>query len=185
MIDGAEKASHVFAGDHINAGGRDFDGVPGKGAGASGKAAPRKADEIGTDTQKAVPTGKPASAKAVPPAKAEPKTSAAQTSLDLDEAAGSEPELLTGARDGKADDLKRIKGVGPKIEGILNEIGVFHFDQIAAWTEENKAWVETRLKFKGRIDREDWIAQAKVLASGGDTEFSQRVDSGDVPTSKA
>ncbi|MBM21736.1 MAG: NADH-quinone oxidoreductase subunit NuoE [Stappia sp.] len=185
VIDGAEKASHAFAGGHINAGGSDFNGVPGKAPGAAKTSSAKKADDIGTDAQKAVPAAKPAARKAEAPAKSEPKKPAAQTSLDLDEDTGTEPELLKGAREGKADDLKRIKGVGPKIEGILNEIGVYHFDQIAGWTEENKAWVETRLKFKGRIDREDWIAQAKVLASGGETEFSQRVDTGDVPTSKA
>ena len=101
--------------------------------------------------------------------------------------AGREEDDLqeVGARDGKPDDLKKIKGVGPKIEGILNELGVYHFDQIAGWDEANKAWVDTRLKFKGRIDREDWIAQAKLLADGGETEFSARVDKGDVPSSQS
>jgi NADH-quinone oxidoreductase subunit E len=70
------------------------------------------------------------------------------------------PEQLTAARDGKADDLKRISGVGPKLEGLLNEMGFFHFDQIAAWTPAEVAWVDARLKFKGRIERDNWIAQA-------------------------
>jgi NADH-quinone oxidoreductase subunit E len=84
------------------------------------------------------------------------------------------PAGLETARDGRADDLKKISGVGPKIEGTLNSIGIFHFDQIAAWTPDEVEWVDGYLKFKGRIDREDWIAQAKILADGGETEFSKR-----------
>ncbi len=64
-----------------------------------------------------------------------------------------------------ANDLKRISGVGPKIEGILNELGIYRFDQIAGWTRENIEWVDEQLKFKGRIDREGWIEQAKKLQS--------------------
>ena len=79
----------------------------------------------------------------------------------------SAPEQLSAARDGKADDLKRITGVGPKLEGLLNEMGFFHFDQIAAWTPAEVAWVDARLKFKGRIERDDWIAQAKAFAEEG------------------
>ncbi len=94
------------------------------------------------------------------------------------------PGLLAAPRGGEADDLKRIKGVGPKLEGILHELGFYHFDQIAAWTRENITWVDERLKFKGRIERDDWISQAKLLAAGKDTEFSKRVDKGAVPSSK-
>lgn len=74
------------------------------------------------------------------------------------------PEVLAGARDGSPDDLKKIKGVGPQLEKTLNELGFFHFDQVAAWTEADVEWVDSRLKFKGRITRDDWIAQAKELA---------------------
>ena len=78
------------------------------------------------------------------------------------------PEFLAAARGGKADDLKLIWGVGPKLEQLLNEMGVFHFDQIAAWTEENLAWVDQKLgSFKGRAVRDRWIVQGKVLAEGG------------------
>jgi len=62
--------------------------------------------------------------------------------------------------------LKKISGIGPKIEGILNGLGVYHFDQIAAWTPENITWVDGHLKFKGRIGRENWLEQAKTLAGG-------------------
>ncbi len=75
------------------------------------------------------------------------------------------------------DDLKRIKGVGEKIEAALNELGVYTFKQISEWNRENVAWVDEYLVFKGRIDREEWIEQAKILAKGDETEFSKRYDS--------
>ncbi len=78
--------------------------------------------------------------------------------------AGAEPELLSGARGGKADDLKRIKGVGPKLESTLNGLGVFHYDQIAGWSAAEAAWVDERLKARGRIARDGWVDQAKALA---------------------
>jgi NADH-quinone oxidoreductase subunit E len=59
--------------------------------------------------------------------------------------------------------LKNIKGVGPKIEGILNGMGIYHYDQIASWGRKEVKWVDEELSFKGRIDREKWIAQAKKL----------------------
>ena len=71
------------------------------------------------------------------------------------------PSGLTAARNGKPDDLKRISGIGPKIEGILHSLGIYHFDQIAAWEPREVEWVDARLKFKGRISRENWIDQAK------------------------
>lgn len=83
-----------------------------------------------------------------------------------------------------ADDLKRIKGIGPKNEDALNDLGILSFQQIAEWTPENVDWVEGYLSFPGRIEREDWIGQAKTLASGDETEFSKRVDAGEVESSK-
>lgn len=74
------------------------------------------------------------------------------------------PIGLEAPRGGVADDLKLISGVGPKLEGTLNELGIYHFDQIAAWSPETVAWVDNYLSFRGRIDRENWIAQAKALA---------------------
>ncbi len=70
--------------------------------------------------------------------------------------------------------MKLIKGVGPKLEGILNELGFYHFDQIAKWTPEQVTWVDNRLQFKGRIERDDWIKQAEILAKGGETAFSKK-----------
>lgn len=78
------------------------------------------------------------------------------------------PELLTAPRGGKPDDLKIIKGVGPKLEKLLNDVGVWHFDQIASWKAKDIAIVDEKLVgFKGRISRDEWVKQAKVLAKGG------------------
>jgi len=64
---------------------------------------------------------------------------------------------------GNADDLKTIKGIGPKIESTLNNLGIFHFHQIADFSEENIYWVNEHLQFKGRIEREGWVTQARAL----------------------
>ncbi len=96
-------------------------------------------------------------------------------------AEGAKPATLSAAREGGPDNLKEIKGVGPKLEKLLNSMGFYHFDQIANWTADEEAWVNANLEgFKGRVSRDNWVEQAKILASGGDTEFSKRVDKGDV-----
>lgn len=84
------------------------------------------------------------------------------------------PELLSQPRDGRADNLKLISGVGPKFEQALNELGFYHFDQIANWTPQHVAWVDARVKFKGRIQRDNWMAQAATLAASGETAVSAR-----------
>ncbi|MEL7042796.1 MAG: NADH-quinone oxidoreductase subunit NuoE [Pseudomonadota bacterium] len=73
------------------------------------------------------------------------------------------PEAIEVAAD-EADDLKRIKGIGPVNEKALNELGIYTFVQIAGWTPANIDWVEDFMSFPGRIEREDWIAQATALA---------------------
>jgi len=94
---------------------------------------------------------------------------------------GVKPAALDGPRGGTPDDLKRIKGVGPKLEKLCHSLGFFHFDQIASWTPEEVAWVDRHLEgFKGRVSRDDWVAQARILAEGGTTDFASRVDRGDV-----
>ena len=70
------------------------------------------------------------------------------------------PTLLKKAK-GEADDLTLIKGIGEKLSRVLNELGVWHFDQIASWTPENIAWVDEKLAFKGRVQREAWVEQAQ------------------------
>ena len=83
------------------------------------------------------------------------------------------PKALEAA-DGVPDDLKRIKGIGPVIERMLHRLGIFHFRQIAAFTDENIRWVEHYIAFPGRINREDWLGQAAKMADAGNTEFSER-----------
>jgi NADH-quinone oxidoreductase subunit E len=123
---------------------------------------------------KAEPAPKPA-AKAEPApkaaAKAEPAPkAAAKAAKQGDEAPVADthkPVFLAAAREGGPDDLKLIWGVGPKLEAMLHGMGIFHFDQIAAWTEDNLRWVDQNLgAFKGRAVRDKWIEQAVRLASG-------------------
>ncbi|WP_333824371.1 hypothetical protein [Pinisolibacter sp.] len=100
------------------------------------------------------------------------------------DAVGTRPLALAAPIGGKADDLKRIRGIGPANEKKLAGLGVYHFSQIAAWTEENAKWAGSFMAFPGRIEREEWIAQAKILATGAETAFSKRVDAGEVPSSQ-
>ncbi|WP_428525919.1 NADH-quinone oxidoreductase subunit E [Roseibium sp.] len=204
VIDGSEKASHHFAGAAINTGGNDYDGVPTPAEDAVAKV------KAAFAAKAEAPVDAPAEKKADAPKKAAPKKTAAKTADKVEKAAekASEPapvskvkpeakveaaetvsekapETLKEARDGKPDDLKKLKGVGPKLEATLHELGFFHFDQVASWGPEEVAWVDSRLKFKGRIERDGWIEQAKLLASGGETEFSKRVEAGEVASSKS
>jgi NADH-quinone oxidoreductase subunit E len=91
------------------------------------------------------------------------------------------PAGLAAAREGGPDDLKRIKGVGPTLLALLHALGFYHFDQIAGWTPAELAWVDEHLEgFRGRASRDKWIAQARLLAEGEETEFSRRVDEGEI-----
>jgi NADH-quinone oxidoreductase subunit E len=84
------------------------------------------------------------------------------------QAGGVKPAGLSAPKGGKADDLKVILGIGPKLEALCHKLGFFHFDQIANWTEGEIAWVDENLEgFKGRVTRDKWVVQAKILAAGG------------------
>ena len=88
--------------------------------------------------------------------------------------AQTRPRSRAAPRKSGADDLKLIKGVGPKLEKLLHMLGFFHFDQIAVWSADEVAWVDENLTgFKGRVSRDGWVAQAKVLATGSNTELSK------------
>ncbi|PWE33202.1 50S ribosomal protein L21 [Maritimibacter sp. 55A14] len=116
-------------------------------------AAPKTAKKADKKAAKTPADKKPAAKKA------EPKAAPAEAA-----AAGVKPaNLLTEARDGTPDDLKKISGLGPKLESLLNENGVFHFDQIAAWNADEVAYMDDKLSFRGRIERDNWIEQAKAL----------------------
>lgn len=74
------------------------------------------------------------------------------------------PEVVEAPAKGEADNLEAIKGVGPVLVKKLNSLGVFYFEQIAAWGEPEMAWIDEYLSFKGRVARERWIPQAQELA---------------------
>jgi predicted flap endonuclease-1-like 5' DNA nuclease len=98
-----------------------------------------------------------------------------------DDGESVKPRLLDSAPEGGGDDLKQVKGIGPKLEKMCNDMGIYHFSQIASWTASEVAWVDANLEgFKGRVVRDDWVAQARLLAGGGETEFSKRVGDGGV-----
>jgi predicted flap endonuclease-1-like 5' DNA nuclease len=99
-------------------------------------------------------------------------------------AEGSRPTGLETARGNKPDELELIRGIGPQNEARLHALGVWHFDQIAAWTPKEAQWVGGYLAFPGRIEREDWIGQARLLAEGGTTEHAEKVKRGDITSTR-
>ncbi len=114
------------------------------------------------------PAEKPAE-KVAAKAPAEPKAKAAA------KPAAAGPERLSAARGGKPDDLKVIEGIGPAMEKLVNSMGFYHFDQIAKWSEADVAVVDSEMKsFKGRITRDKWVAQAKIIVSEGLDAFRER-----------
>lgn len=126
-------------------------------------------DETGVTEQEAEETEKGRPDEDVTNGKGtKPAATRSQAARDhADAGAGTKPTLLTEAREGKADDLKQLKGVGPKLEQQLHGMGVYHYDQIAAWTDEEVAWVDDNLEgFKGRVSRDDWVGQARALDKG-------------------
>jgi predicted flap endonuclease-1-like 5' DNA nuclease len=99
------------------------------------------------------------------------------------ETAPAKPETATtsGTKpSGPADDLKRIRGIGVLIEKRLNGVGITRYEHIANFSNSDIDRISQMLEFKGRIERESWVEQARILASGGQTEFSRRVDRGEV-----
>lgn len=147
----------------------------------------------------AVPAEKPAPApKAKPAPRAASKTTTGTTAKSTAAPAPAKPAAkapavkvggisnrLAAPRGGKADNLTRIKGIGTVNEKKLNDHGIFHFDQIGAWKKADVEAAEAYLAFDGRIAREEWVKQARLLGQGKDTEFSRRVDAGKVATSHA
>jgi NADH-quinone oxidoreductase subunit E len=116
------------------------------------------------------PARKPAAGTTVKPAAAT-KTPASKPARKKAESAADKGRPTGIKRPAKPDDLKLISGVGPKLEGVLNGLGIFKFAQIAKWNKAERDWVDGYLKFKGRIERDDWVRQAKALAKGGEAEY--------------
>jgi len=123
------------------------------------------AQKPGTDA-KAAPTVAKSAPTAAAPAPAAPKPAPAAAAPAPAAAAGPRrPAALSEPRGGVADDLQELKGVGPKLEKQINALGIFHYDQIAAWGPDEVAWMDDNLEgFKGRVSRDGWVSQAKALA---------------------
>ncbi len=110
----------------------------------------------------------------------EPEVVPAEAPQARDEAEDGKPAGLDAPRYGKADDLKLIEGIGPKLEERLNEWGIFHFDQIAHWGEAEVAYADTNVpRFKGRCTRDKWVAQAKIIVEEGIDAFLERAKTND------
>lgn len=141
-----------------------------KAAPAKPKSAPKpaaaKASKPRTPVAERPVTEKPSKVRA-----ASPRASGLDAAIGRTKEAAAQqdaPLLLLQPRGGKGDDLKQIVGVGPALERLLNEVGVWHFDQIAAWKARDIAFVDSKMKtFKGRITRDEWVKQARTLARGG------------------
>ena len=132
-------------------------------------------------------TGSKATAKVAAAVKTGGTTKkAAATKTQAKSTAGSSARASakTSAAAAGKDDLKRIRGVGPKLEARMNAVGIMSYADIAAWTAKQQREFGEKLSFPGRIERDEWVKQAKLLAKGKDTAFSKRVDKGQVGSSK-
>jgi NADH-quinone oxidoreductase subunit E len=131
---------------------------------SSNRAKGKTADKTGVTKQEAAATS-----AAKPVSKADPAATSAASGP------GTKPSTMDAPRASGADDLKLIKGVGPKMEALLNSLGFWHWDQVGSWGAKEVAWVDQNLEgFKGRVSRDNWVEQAKRLAAGEQTEFSKR-----------
>lgn len=142
-------------------------------AGAEAHAAP-KAEAV------VAPAVKVAEVVAAPVAAAVAAPVAAVAEAAPAAAGEAKPAGLAAPRGGAADDLKTLEGVGPAMEKLLHELGIFHFDQIAGWGPAEVAWMDGNLKgFKGRVTRDKWVAQAKLIGEVGIEEFLRRAKTND------
>jgi len=131
-----------------------------------------KADKVkvAKADKKSAPKAKVEKPKPAPKPKAVPKPKAeAKPEPKAEKPKAKKPQVLytDGATDGEPDDLKKIKGIGPKFEGDLNGKGVYYYRQIAAWTAKDIKMIDEIIdSFPGRIERDEWVKQAKELAKG-------------------
>jgi predicted flap endonuclease-1-like 5' DNA nuclease len=112
------------------------------------------------------PAPQPPAAKAEPTPKPAPEPAPEKVEAAAQAPAGGGPRGLPAA-DGPADDLKQINGIGPAAEKTLNSLGITRYHQVAAFGPEHVTWVDEHMRFKGRIERDDWVGQAKALAGQG------------------
>lgn len=136
------------------------------------KAAPKKAEKKAEEKAEK-PAEKPAE-KAAPKTDEAPKAEKAPAKAPAkakakEKAPATEAPKFLDAPNGEPDDLKKISGVGPALEKKLHGLGIFHFSQIAAFTADEIAMVDDHLNFKGRIERDDWVGQAKAFEAEKDS----------------
>jgi NADH-quinone oxidoreductase subunit E len=140
-------------------------------------AARAKTDAEETDPKLKTPVTAKAEAAANAKAKGDTRAEGGDAAVKQPAALVAKPSLEDKnrpagiARPASPDDLELISGVGPKIAGILHELGIFTFAQVAGWKKAEREWVDSYLNFKGRIERDDWVKQAKALAKGGEAEY--------------
>jgi predicted flap endonuclease-1-like 5' DNA nuclease len=112
----------------------------------------------------AEPPARPEPRPAPPPPPAPPRPAWEQDPINTVRRPGDHANLLTEPAFGPADNLETLNGVGPMLAALLHDIGVFYFWQVAEWTPEEVAWVESKLlHFRGRITRDDWVGHARTL----------------------
>lgn len=153
------------------------------GGGRAGRSEPAARPEVAPQQTAAAPAAAPVAAEPEPVVETAPEPVSVPKAAPAPAPVAAEdgPARLSAARDGRPDNLKKIKGVGPKLEALLHRMGFYHFDQIAGWTADEIAWVDVNLEgFKGRVSRDNWVEQAAKLAAGEETEFSSRVKKGNV-----
>lgn len=115
------------------------------------------------------PAAEPAPSPEPAPAPAAPAQSTASPTPSAAPSASAAPA------DGSGDDLRKIKGLGPKLVALLHENGITRYGQIAAWNDADIDRMDAKLgRFAGRIRRDSWVEQAKLLESGDETAFAQK-----------
>ena len=120
------------------------------------------------DAAAAVPQPAPAPAMAAP---------AAVPAAGME---ATKPQGMSAPRNGKADELQEIEGIGPVLEKLCHDMGIFHFDQIASWGASEVGWMDGNLKgFKGRVTRDKWVAQARLIGAEGIDAFRIRAKTND------
>ena len=90
------------------------------------------------------------------------------------------PLILSSPKPIGKDNLKKIKGINSKIKNDLNTLGIYHFEQISNWSAKNCDWIEEFLHFPGVAKSNQWVDQAKILTSGKETIYSQKVQNGEI-----
>lgn len=148
---------------------RDFDAEPAKPAEAAPAPAPAPAS---APTNAAKPVVASTEGNMAVKTPVTDKVGAAANAKAVEKPSLDDPNRPKGIeKPAAADDLELIAGIGPKIAATLNELGIYTWAQIAAFTETEVAWVDAYVSFPGRIARDEWIKQADALARGGEEEY--------------